>query len=309
LKIKLQQIGCNQYVAGDDWYQTTGRFNPQWAIDPGPQEAPELWWWRVTAGGLAAGDTFAIHNQADEAVLASVAVSPVGAGVIETVVPVGTGVVVAHHVPAPPAVNAGSPRQMAVTQRRLTQMSTVVTPAPVRALAADLVDGRPMVLAVLDDEQRVFDLSVPHLPRLARVEQMAQLGGLIRAGDGWVAWGGFGALRLGADGYCVAPAASSPQDDGDTAVLAERPVRRVERSAEGLRIEYAEAQAPGVSRDWPGRFARGDGWLAAAARIGSLVVHADVSIVTIWRVTATDRNGARALRAFEEVASNERRRE
>ena len=198
LALKMPELEANCDAPQTGLFGIAGQFDPHWLVDPAPEGYTGLWESVIT--GATPGDAFTLSDASG--VIARSVVDANGRAALTGIFPAAG----AFRVNRSAASKTGS----AQTDSRSAVGGTTAAPADASAprlrerqvelrrqreidleheisfLAADRLDGTPILIAVAGGELTVFDIGSPALPQI--IGQAADAHGAIAAGNDLIYW-------------------------------------------------------------------------------------------------------------------------
>jgi hypothetical protein len=299
LEFGLVAAKADCYKLADAFWGATGRFNPKWSVDPGPEgDTGAARWWQVSATGL--GDTHALRLEVGGQTLAESVAGPRGithVGVVLTPSsPQDLSVIRApiNSAPIPMAYAGGAAPRLA---RRMRVRQTLLHPAArlrfnsrCREARPGWVGGVPLLFCVTEGARHyLYDISNPQLPVLRRRLDKSGVRGVVAWQDGFLLWGEDGLTPITRDLSC-APAHSVAYRN-----LPRGPVRSVALIGGALQVVSEDGHVHVL--DEPGD--RGAGaelgilrsrplasapWFASVRRLGRTLARVDSDRVELWTI-------------------------
>jgi hypothetical protein len=207
-QLQNQLGGCT--ITADPWWQEFHSFNLSWLIDPPEGGTTVDQVSIVQVEGLGALEAVQLADEAGN-ILAAARANSQGLAVISYL---ASGADLAR-VPALSRVNVGAsvatsffaaggpstaetalikaqpvrPRHVAITYAEMIQRATLHSDAPYRQVAAAVVSGSPVLVALSGERIDVFDVSYPPRPFYLSGTISPMASGLCAIGSGLLAWG------------------------------------------------------------------------------------------------------------------------
>jgi hypothetical protein len=216
LELRLVAAKANCVKLADAFWGATGRFNPKWSVDPGPEGSQAAKWWNVTVIGLepnellgldvggqsifqSAPDTFGIAR-------AEAVILPSELGDLSIKRTKSGNVSAAFH-------SEGASRRADRMAKRLRINQTLLNLGTefrfgsrcVAALPGRVAGQTVMFCATEGGRHYLFDISNPKVPALLRRLDRTGVRGALQWKDGFLLWGEVGLIPVTRELRCEPP--------------------------------------------------------------------------------------------------------